>query len=754
MRDTSFNFSTKDSQKPKVYQGGEIKVMKKSLSLLLAIAMVFTMFASVAFAAEDTGKTALDKFNELKEKGIIEGHANGTAGLDENMTRAQAAVVLTKLFGLDQENPATASFSDVPKTHWAYKFVEAAVKAGFINGLGNGKFAPSSDVTTQDLSVMVVLALGLETDANATVSGNVKDYAKKYVAAAIANGLLASQADYTKAALRSQLVEVAYSADQVLNPVVTEPAVASAAAKNNTTVEVVFDKELTATDKADFTFDNNLTVSAAELQADKKTVKLTTSAQTKDQVYKLSYKGKDTGKTVTGVQIVRVVVTPSNEDTLIQNSVRAYTAKFYNEDGSIYAGQVGIRLINPTQYGTDATDVYIEQVNGNIIADPVGPPIVKPTTTTAFAGINGQVTFTVRHDAGQPATSAIPVIWIDVNADGDYDNIGQNAPTEPYALGGRVNFTGNAAINFDGIVTVNSANASGKYFVGTYNAPAQTDRFVWDANDIFQINSSIVTMEEFEKAISANDQLLVSYKNTSSAVSVFNITDDYTAAEFKITTATTVNTKNSSQAISGKGQPGWTVKAYADSNASGTFNAGDSVVAQATIAADGTWNLAVPLASNQPNLFFLNQVERSSDAPITTTTITVNQGNASELRILTTTFTDNTASAGTFDATDALTLVFNKNILPSEVKTGTTFKLTDQDGTIVRLVVGTNATVTQGGTAATLVVTLNVGSFLLVDAAGDSANPGQLTIPSLLVEITGLTDGDGNAVKIDDAWVN
>jgi len=196
--------------------------MKKSLSLLLAITMVFSMFASVAFAQEQQAQEALDtmaKFEKLKELGIMQGHADGSAGLDENMTRAQAAVVIVTLFGLDISNlPAAATFSDVLTDHWASPYVESAAAAGIINGRGNGTFDPNGNVTLQELAVLLVLGLnksvGLEIDRNGTVSGNVKPWAQPYVATAVANGLLPAGLDYTKAATRAELVEAVYATNE------------------------------------------------------------------------------------------------------------------------------------------------------------------------------------------------------------------------------------------------------------------------------------------------------------------------------------------------------------------------------------------------------------------------------------------------------------------------------------------------------------------------------------------------------------
>ena len=79
--------------------------MKKSLSLLVAIAMVFSMFASVAFAADATTTelTTQEKFDALKAAGVFTGYPDGTAGLTNEMTRAEFAKVLAKVTMLERQ---------------------------------------------------------------------------------------------------------------------------------------------------------------------------------------------------------------------------------------------------------------------------------------------------------------------------------------------------------------------------------------------------------------------------------------------------------------------------------------------------------------------------------------------------------------------------------------------------------------------------------------------------------------------------
>lgn len=74
------------------------------------------------------------------------------------------------------------------------------------------------------------------------------------------------------------------------------PLVTQAAAISHTTIEVVFDKEVYSPIASDFSFDNDLTVLSAELKSGTdNVVVLTTSKQTENAEYVLSYKGKYAG---------------------------------------------------------------------------------------------------------------------------------------------------------------------------------------------------------------------------------------------------------------------------------------------------------------------------------------------------------------------------------------------------------------------------------------------------------------------------
>ncbi|MDF2927453.1 MAG: hypothetical protein K0R57_6367 [Paenibacillaceae bacterium] len=223
--------------------------MKKSLSLIVAIAMVFSMFASMVSAAETTAAptTAQEKFEFLKEKKIFEGiNDAGDAGLDQDMTRAQVAKILVLLAGLTENEAGAAVYTDIDDSVevWAKGFIGAATLAKLMEGTAEGIFDPEATFTTEELATVLVRALDLDLVTDA-VEGEVSDWAEGYVATALKNGLIDESDDYTTPALREVLVTSAYNAYVKLSaPEVPAVDVQATGAK---IITVTFDKAVDTT---------------------------------------------------------------------------------------------------------------------------------------------------------------------------------------------------------------------------------------------------------------------------------------------------------------------------------------------------------------------------------------------------------------------------------------------------------------------------------------------------------------------------
>jgi len=74
------------------------------------------------------------------------------------------ALVLTLalMVGILPGYAANSPFSDVPTSHWAYKDVMAADQDGVINGVGNGRFDPESNLTIAEWSCILARAFYAE----------------------------------------------------------------------------------------------------------------------------------------------------------------------------------------------------------------------------------------------------------------------------------------------------------------------------------------------------------------------------------------------------------------------------------------------------------------------------------------------------------------------------------------------------------------------------------------------------------------
>ena len=150
-----------------------MRTLKKALSLVLVLAMVFAL-AVPGFAANTTKKasdfkdyskvTNKEAVDVLTAVGVINGNADGTFNPEGSFTRAEAATMITYLtLGktvADALPTSATKFSDVPATHWAAKYVQYCADAKIVNGVGNGKFDPDAKLTATQWALMLLGALG------------------------------------------------------------------------------------------------------------------------------------------------------------------------------------------------------------------------------------------------------------------------------------------------------------------------------------------------------------------------------------------------------------------------------------------------------------------------------------------------------------------------------------------------------------------------------------------------------------------
>ncbi|QMV41727.1 S-layer homology domain-containing protein [Cohnella cholangitidis] len=360
MRDSSYNFHTQTKQI--LSRGGEKKVMKKSLSLLLSAALVFGSFGSLAYAA-DADLTVAQKYQALKDKGILKGTTTGSDGLEDKLNRAQFATIAIALAGLSEEKTGS-TFSDVTEKQWWYGAIEAAAKAGLVEG-SNGKFDPKGDVTVEQVIVIAARILKLEEVKDAKVEG-ASAWAAGYIQAAIDSGLIAARTDYTKAATRGQAIEVGYQAYVTANPVAPEKAsVASAKATGVKKVSVTLDK---AVDTAKATLSlkkGTISVATKTVWADDKksaTLELTDVVIGEGE-YTVTLAGLDAAEIATATakftgekEVLKSIEFVNTSDTLARSHNNIVKLKPVNQYGELASANPG----SYTVYAGQGNDVFVK----------------------------------------------------------------------------------------------------------------------------------------------------------------------------------------------------------------------------------------------------------------------------------------------------------------------------------------------------------------------------------------------------------
>ncbi len=130
----------------------------------------------VTFKDVATGKPgawAKATIEKLGSKYIVQGKANGNFDPVATTTRAEFATLLTRSLGLSTTATYNGQFSDVKGTEWFTKDLVAAVEAGIIKGHANGTFGYNDPVTREEAAVMITRALNLVNFDNALLDSTV-----------------------------------------------------------------------------------------------------------------------------------------------------------------------------------------------------------------------------------------------------------------------------------------------------------------------------------------------------------------------------------------------------------------------------------------------------------------------------------------------------------------------------------------------------------------------------------------------------
>jgi hypothetical protein len=87
----------------------------------------------------------------------VQGYGNFQFLPNQNVTRAEAAIMVARAYGLKPLN-STTSFPDVTKEHWASGWIARLVKNGGVRGYPDGMFRPDALITRAEMTTLVAWA--------------------------------------------------------------------------------------------------------------------------------------------------------------------------------------------------------------------------------------------------------------------------------------------------------------------------------------------------------------------------------------------------------------------------------------------------------------------------------------------------------------------------------------------------------------------------------------------------------------------
>ncbi len=118
--------------------------------------------SSVGFTDLDNVGWAQEAIDYMFSKGYVNGVGDGKFAPNDAVTREQFVKMLVNVFGLEAASDSAASFSDVQPGAWYAEYVNIAASLGIVSGMGDGSFGVGTPISRQDMAVMIARCTNVE----------------------------------------------------------------------------------------------------------------------------------------------------------------------------------------------------------------------------------------------------------------------------------------------------------------------------------------------------------------------------------------------------------------------------------------------------------------------------------------------------------------------------------------------------------------------------------------------------------------
>ena len=137
-------------------------------------AEVTTMFARLLTEQIEADKTYSSTFSDvpkgywaanyigyMQQFGIVTGYTDGSFRPNAPVTRAEFAAIASRFEKLTQ---GSKSFTDVPNTYWAARYINFAATRGWVTGYSDGTFKPENPITRAEVAAVTCRLLERSAD--------------------------------------------------------------------------------------------------------------------------------------------------------------------------------------------------------------------------------------------------------------------------------------------------------------------------------------------------------------------------------------------------------------------------------------------------------------------------------------------------------------------------------------------------------------------------------------------------------------
>lgn len=180
------------------------RTYRKFIASTAAATLVASVVAPVASAAayKDVAPKYKEAIDFVSSKGV-EGFSKTEFGINKNIKRVDAAVMLAKVLGIENQKAPNSGFTDVPKR--AQKAVNALKHAGITSGKTDKSFGSNDNITRGELSIWIQKGFELKGTSQLAfedVSNDYKEAVGSLVNYEITKGISEKQFGITNPAKR------------------------------------------------------------------------------------------------------------------------------------------------------------------------------------------------------------------------------------------------------------------------------------------------------------------------------------------------------------------------------------------------------------------------------------------------------------------------------------------------------------------------------------------------------------------------